>query len=244
MTIITCNIIDLKVFLDWLRDRFKYDLQINKVIYYTRIETIMFLNALESSADRRWTSSLSSTYPAVIIFTWIFPPNPKNKLRSYKYRFRNLLYKVCVQSLLSCIQNIETYKLWKNNCCRKHRSLPPRSNPAFCSWSWTSSSSFWVPGVLFSAFFWYSPLFSFVTLILIRSFDVDAADEDDDGTGEDDDEEEETDDFVGSLLDEVLSILDGPAIFFFSNAWNPIILSVYIQVCMWLIKNTQFTAAF
>lgn len=98
---------------------------------------------------------------------------------------------------------IETYKLWKNKCCRKHRSLPPRSNPAFCSWSWTSSSSFWVPGVLFSAFFWYSPLFSFVTLILIRSFDVDAADEDDDGTGEDDDEEEETDGFVGSLLDEV-----------------------------------------
>lgn len=114
MTIITCNIIDLKVFLDWLRDRFKYDLQINKVIYYTRIETIMFLNALESSADRRWTSSLSSTYPAVIIFTWIFPPNPKNKLRSYIYRFRNLIYKVCLQSLLSCIQNIETYKLWKN----------------------------------------------------------------------------------------------------------------------------------
>lgn len=53
---------------------------------------------------------------------------------------------------------------------------------------------------------------------MIRSFDVDAADEDDDGTGEDDDEEEETDGFVGSLLDEVLSILDGPAIFFFSNA--------------------------
>lgn len=77
MTIITCNIIDLKVFLEWLRDGLKYDLQINKVIYYTRIETIMFLNALESSADRRWTSSLSSTYPAVMIFTWIFPPNPK-----------------------------------------------------------------------------------------------------------------------------------------------------------------------
>lgn len=50
---------------------------------------------------------------------------------------------------------------------------------------------------------------------MIRSFDVDAADEDDDGTGEDDDDEEETDDFVGSLLDKVLSILDGPAIIFF-----------------------------
>lgn len=57
-------------------------------------------------------------------------------------------------------------------------------------------------------------MFSFVTLILIRSFDV-AVDEDDDDTGEDDVDEEEPDDFVGSLLDKVLSILDGPAIFFF-----------------------------
>lgn len=72
---------------------------------------------------------------------------------------------------------------------------------------------------------------------MIRSFDV-AVDEDDDDTGEDDVDEEEPDDFVGSLLDKVLSILDGPAIFFFSNAWNPIILSVYLQICMWLNKNT------
>lgn len=91
MTIITCNIIVMLLLLKWLRDRVKYHLQINEVIYYTKIETIMFLNALESSADRRWTSSLSSTYPAVIIFTWIFPPNPRNKLRSYRYKFRNLL---------------------------------------------------------------------------------------------------------------------------------------------------------
>lgn len=130
MTIITCNIIDLKVFLDWLRDRLKYDLQINKVIYYTRIETIMFLNALESSADRRWTSSLSSTYPAVMIFTWIFPPNPTKKTSSEVTNtdsgisFIKSVYNLCY---------IETYKLWKNKCCRKHRSLPPRSNPAFCS---------------------------------------------------------------------------------------------------------------
>lgn len=198
---------------NWLRDRVKYHLQINEVIYYTKIETIMFLNALESSADRRWTSSLSSTYPAVIIFTWIFPPNPRNKLRSYRYKFKNLLNSLFTIFLSSCIQNTETCKLWKANCCRKHRNLLPRSNPAFCSWSWTSSSSFWVSGVLFSAFFWYSPLFSFVTLILIRSFDV-AVDEDDDDTGEDDADEEEPDDFVGSLLDKVLSNLDGPAIIF------------------------------
>lgn len=56
-------------------------------------------------------------------------------------------------------------------------------------------------------------MFSFVTLILIRSFDV-AVDEDDDDTGEDDADEEEPDDFVGSLLDKVLSNLDGPAIIF------------------------------
>lgn len=49
---------------------------------------------------------------------------------------------------------------------------------------------------------------------MIRSFDV-AVDEDDDDTGEDDFDEEEPDDFVGSLLDKVLSNLDGPAIFFF-----------------------------
>lgn len=49
---------------------------------------------------------------------------------------------------------------------------------------------------------------------MIRSFDV-AVDEDDDDTGEDDVDEEEPDDFVGSLLDKVLSILDGPTIFFF-----------------------------
>lgn len=74
---------------------------------------------------------------------------------------------------------------------------------------------------------------------MIRSFDVDAADEDDDGTGEDE-EEEETDGFVGSLLDEVLSILDGPAIFFFSNAWNPIILSVYISMHVANQKHTIY----
>lgn len=91
MTKFTCNIIVMLLLFNWLRDRFKYHLQINEVIYYTKIETIMFLNALESSADRRWTSSLSSTYPAVIIFTWIFPPNPRNKFRSYRYKFRNLL---------------------------------------------------------------------------------------------------------------------------------------------------------
>lgn len=72
---------------------------------------------------------------------------------------------------------------------------------------------------------------------MIRSFDVDAADEDDDGTGEDDDDEEETDDFVGSLLDKVLSILDGPAIIFFKCLKSNNIKCIYTNMHVAKQKN-------
>lgn len=56
-----------------------------KLWVFTKMETIIFLNALVSSDDRRWTSSLSSTYPVVIIFTWIFPSDIKRNTHWFFY---------------------------------------------------------------------------------------------------------------------------------------------------------------